>query len=50
MMADFKKSKPDFSGPISPEESVQAQKKVIEGLTLEQSGSFLSHHGDKNWL
>jgi len=41
---------PDFTGPITATESVMAQKKVIEGITLEQSGSFLSHKGNKEWL
>lgn len=41
---------PDFKGPITAAESVAAQKKVIESITLEQTGSFLSHKGTKEWL
>ncbi|RDW87382.1 NAD(P)-binding Rossmann-fold containing protein-7 [Coleophoma crateriformis] len=41
---------PDFKGPITAAESVAAQKNVIEGITLEQTGSFLSHKGNKEWL
>jgi hypothetical protein len=26
------------------------QKSVIEKMTIENTGAFLSHHGDKNWL
>jgi hypothetical protein len=50
MGAGFAKLYPDFKGPISVEESVEKQLEVIHGLTLAQSGQFLSHHGNKNWL
>ncbi|RFU30924.1 hypothetical protein B7463_g5405, partial [Scytalidium lignicola] len=51
MLADFKRMDPNFPGrPISMEESIKGQKKVIEEVTIEQSGAFLSHHGDKKWL
>jgi hypothetical protein len=43
-------SHPDFKGPITAAESIAAQKKVIEGITLEQTGSFISHKGNKEWL
>lgn len=33
------------SAPLEPEESIAGMRKVIEGLTLEQSGSFLSYDG-----
>jgi hypothetical protein len=46
----FQVAKPNFQGPITPAESVIMQKKVIEDVTLEQSGSFLSHFGNKEWL
>jgi hypothetical protein len=46
----FQKVKPGFAGPITPVESVEAQLKVIAGLTEKDNGGFLSHHGDKNWL
>ena len=30
-----------------PEESVEKQLKVIDGLTIEQTGTFVGHHGDR---
>ena len=50
MLKSFQDAYPSFQGAISPEESVLAQRKVIEGVTLEQTGSFISHHGNKQWL
>jgi NAD(P)-dependent dehydrogenase (short-subunit alcohol dehydrogenase family) len=41
---------PNFKGPISPGESVPLQKKVIDNMTIENSGAFLSHLGSKEWL
>jgi NAD(P)-dependent dehydrogenase (short-subunit alcohol dehydrogenase family) len=41
---------PDFKGPILPEESIEAMLKVVDGLTIEQSGQFLSHYGNQTWL
>ncbi|KAF1850298.1 NAD(P)-binding protein [Cucurbitaria berberidis CBS 394.84] len=46
----FKKINPDLKGPVSPKESVGQQLKVIENLTLEHSGEFLSHLGNKQWV
>ncbi|KAH7308973.1 putative short-chain dehydrogenase [Stachybotrys elegans] len=47
----MQKANPDVKGMMSPEESVRMQLKVIEGLTMEQSGMVLSHHGDENnWV
>jgi hypothetical protein len=50
MMNEFRKHNPEFAGPITPSESVSMQKKVIDGITIENTGAFWSHHGDKNWL
>ncbi|RFU25214.1 hypothetical protein B7463_g11125, partial [Scytalidium lignicola] len=50
VQAGFKRMDPKFSGSITTAESVSMQRKVIEDITIEKSGSFLSHHGDKNWL
>jgi hypothetical protein len=50
MMSEFRKQNPEFAGPITPAESISMQKKVIDGITIENTGAFLSHHGDKNWL
>ncbi|KFY28811.1 hypothetical protein V493_02752 [Pseudogymnoascus sp. VKM F-4281 (FW-2241)] len=41
---------PHFKGPMSPAESVLLMKKVIDNTTIEDSGSFLSHLGTKEWL
>jgi hypothetical protein len=50
MATTIRKFEPSFTGPIMPEESVEAMLKVIEGLTMEQSGLFLGHRGDKRWV
>ncbi|KAH8812676.1 hypothetical protein F5884DRAFT_786070 [Xylogone sp. PMI_703] len=50
MLKDFKTMDPNFSGPITTEESVTAMKSLLERITIEQSGMFLSHHGNKHWL
>ncbi|KAF2735258.1 NAD(P)-binding protein [Polyplosphaeria fusca] len=42
--------KPGFTGPISPAESVDKCLSVIDQVGIEQTGQFLSHHGDKEWL
>ncbi|OAA58121.1 NAD(P)-binding domain protein [Niveomyces insectorum RCEF 264] len=41
---------PNFQGPISPEESVTAVRKVIDSVGIEQTGQFVSHWGNKKWL
>ncbi|EJD36357.1 NAD(P)-binding protein [Auricularia subglabra TFB-10046 SS5] len=41
---------PGFPGAISPEESVSAMLKVLDGTTPADSGKFVSHHGNRNWL
>ncbi|CAO2653035.1 Nn.00g024460.m01.CDS01 [Neocucurbitaria sp. VM-36] len=46
----FQNLNPELKGPVSPEESVGLQLQVIDKLTLEQSGQFLSHFGNKQWL
>jgi hypothetical protein len=33
------------SAPLEPEESIAGMRKVIEGLTLDQSGGFFSYDG-----
>jgi NAD(P)-dependent dehydrogenase (short-subunit alcohol dehydrogenase family) len=56
-MADFavfrqviQRTKPDWQGPMMPKESVTHQRKVIEDIKVEDSGSFLSHWGNKTWI
>ncbi|PVH75014.1 NAD(P)-binding protein [Cadophora sp. DSE1049] len=39
-----------WPGPMTPLESVEHQMKVIEDLTIEDTGRFLSHWGNKQWL
>ncbi|KAK3202617.1 hypothetical protein GRF29_154g177066 [Pseudopithomyces chartarum] len=46
----FRKYEPNFKGIITPEESVDLQLKVIEGITLKESGQFLSHKGTRRFL
>ena len=50
MMAKFQTLYPAFKGPITAPESVAMQREVIEKVTLEQTGEFLSHRGTKEWL
>lgn len=42
---------PEYEGQISPEQSVEMCLRVMDELEQEQSGEFLSHHGNKTvWL
>ncbi|KAL6806256.1 hypothetical protein GGI42DRAFT_367049 [Trichoderma sp. SZMC 28013] len=50
MMQDCLAVNPEFKGPIEPAESVKMQLKVIETATIKQSGEFLSHFGNKQWI
>jgi hypothetical protein len=50
MTKQFQKYEPNFKGPITPAQSVEMCLKVIDGLTLKDSGAFLSHLGSKRWL
>ncbi|KAF3071499.1 hypothetical protein CFAM422_006088 [Trichoderma lentiforme] len=50
MMQDCLAVNPEFKGPIEPAESVKMQLKVIETTTIKQSGEFLSHFGNKQWI
>jgi len=50
MSKSFKKLSPTFTGPIKPKESISMQLKVLDNLTPEDTGKFLSHHGNKEWL
>ncbi|KAF1966044.1 NAD(P)-binding protein [Bimuria novae-zelandiae CBS 107.79] len=46
----FRKYEPGLRGPILPEESVRMQLEVIKGITIKDSGKFLSHLGTKKML
>jgi len=51
MVVTFKLLKPDWDGkPITAETSVKEMMKVISKLTIEDSGAFVSHHGNQEWL
>ncbi|KAK0774163.1 hypothetical protein LTR75_016940 [Friedmanniomyces endolithicus] len=50
MFGVFKRYYPSFEGPATPLASVEDQKNVIDGLTIANTGKFLSHHGNKEWL
>ncbi|KAF7378311.1 NAD(P)-binding protein [Mycena sanguinolenta] len=41
---------PDFKGPITPKQSVDMMLEVIHRWTVEETGQFVSHHGNKQWL
>ncbi|XXH01302.1 hypothetical protein Hte_007658 [Hypoxylon texense] len=47
-----KNAPPDFKGAITPEESVRSVMEVINKASVERGdgGSFVSHHGNKQWL
>lgn len=46
----FKRKAPGWEGPLQPLDSVGYMEKVIDGLTMKDSGKFLSHWGNKTWL
>ena len=50
MVAEFKRSYPDFERPLTPEESVQMVLAVVDKATVADSGAFISHKGNKEWL
>lgn len=50
MLEGFRRIEPGLEGMISTEESVRDMLGVIEGLTAQESGRFVSHHGDENWF
>ncbi|KAA1472251.1 NAD(P)-binding protein [Dentipellis sp. KUC8613] len=50
MVTKFKKVAPNWQRPLTPDESVEMMLKVFDDLTLESSGAFLSHKGNKEWL
>ncbi|KAJ7431744.1 hypothetical protein B0H11DRAFT_2128955 [Mycena galericulata] len=39
-----------FKGPMTPQEAVKLQLEVIYKWTVEDTGAFVSHHGNKEWL
>ncbi|KIM31707.1 hypothetical protein M408DRAFT_327161 [Serendipita vermifera MAFF 305830] len=50
MMKKLKPLFPDFKGPLTPEQSVDMILEVIDKTTMADSGTFVSHNGNKEWL
>jgi len=50
LVNDFKKYKPTYEGPITPEESVKLQLQVIYSVSIKDTGAFLSQFGNKQWI
>jgi NAD(P)-dependent dehydrogenase (short-subunit alcohol dehydrogenase family) len=51
VIGDLRKGAPGWPGPLTPLESVEACLKVIHSFTAEENGgSFVSHHGNQQWL
>jgi len=50
MIAGFKKAVPTFEGPITPEESVKLMLSLIGKSSVKDTGIFISHKGNKEWL
>ncbi|KAI0091370.1 hypothetical protein BDY19DRAFT_935381 [Irpex rosettiformis] len=51
MVKTFQIGYPNWNGvPITPEESVSAMLNVLKGLTINDTGAFISHKGNKEWL
>ncbi|OSD00312.1 short-chain dehydrogenases/reductase [Trametes coccinea BRFM310] len=51
MVAQFKKYAPHWDGkPITPETSVRLMLGVIERSSVKDTGAFLSHWGNQQWL
>ncbi|KAG1886050.1 hypothetical protein F4604DRAFT_1877991 [Suillus subluteus] len=50
MIGKFRNIYPDFTGPITPEASVRMQLEVINRITVNDTGAFISHKGNKEWL
>ncbi|KAH8647182.1 putative carbonyl reductase [Xylariales sp. PMI_506] len=51
MVMNFQKAYPNWTGPLTPEQSIKSVLSVIETATVETSaGTFVSHHGNKQWL
>ncbi|KAJ7501052.1 hypothetical protein B0H11DRAFT_1799899 [Mycena galericulata] len=41
---------PDFKGPVTPKQSVDMMLEVIHRWTVDETGHFVSHYGNKQWL
>ena len=50
MSTKFAALYPEWRGPITPQESVTMMTKVFDTLTPADTGKFVSHKGNKEWL
>ena len=51
MVKNFQIGYPEWDGmPITAEESVSLMLGIFKGLTIKDTGAFLSHKGNKDWL
>lgn len=51
MLQAFKEYEPTFSGPITPQQSVEYVLKLMRRATIEEfGGAFVSHFGNEKWL
>lgn len=51
LVANFKKAAPEWDGKaITPKSSVMQVLNVIRKATVNDSGAFISHLGNKQWL
>ncbi|KIW89659.1 uncharacterized protein Z519_09815 [Cladophialophora bantiana CBS 173.52] len=51
VISELRKNAPGWKGPLTPQESAEACLKVMREFNVEENGgSFVSHHGTKQWL
>ena len=50
ILSQFQKVDPDVKGMISVEQSVIDQLAVVNRVTMENTGKFVSHHGNRDWF
>ncbi|KAK7455790.1 hypothetical protein VKT23_010821 [Stygiomarasmius scandens] len=51
MVIAFKRAYPDWTpNPMTPAESVNLMLGIIDNLTVEDSGKFVSHKNNREWL
>ncbi|KZP29955.1 NAD(P)-binding protein [Athelia psychrophila] len=50
LMASLRIIKPDFEGAMTPEKSVSMLLGLVYKWTVEDTGSYVSHYGNKDWL
>ncbi|KAK6331249.1 hypothetical protein TWF696_003309 [Orbilia brochopaga] len=46
----FRRVHPDFAGPLTPEQSVNYMLNTLGKLTVKDTGRFMSHYGNREWL